>query len=58
MKLIFRGVTPGEGMVVDALTEGFFGRTPVVPLAMEKSWKRAEVEDVTTSHSPVISTTP
>ena len=45
-------------MVVDALAEGFFGRTPIVPPTMEKSWRRAEVEDVTTSQSPVIPAVP
>ena len=45
-------------MAVDALTEGFFGRTPVVPPTMERSWRRAEVEDVTTTQSPVISAAP
>ena len=56
--LIFKGVTPGEVMPVGALTEGFFGGTPVVPPTMERSWRRAEVEDITTSQSPVISATP
>ena len=57
-RLVFRGVTAGEGMAMDALAEGFFGRTPVIPLTMEKSWRRAEVEDITTSQSTVISTMP
>ena len=45
-------------MAVDALAKEFFGRTPVVPPTMERSWRRAEVEDVTTSESPVITGTP
>ena len=45
-------------MVVDALAEGFFGRTPIISPTMEKSWKRAEVEDVTTSQSLVIPAAP
>ena len=40
---------------MDALTEGFFGRTPVVLPTMEKSWRRAEVEDITTSQSTMAS---
>ena len=54
-RLIFGGVTPGEGMDMDVLAEGYFGRTPVVPPTMEKSWRRAEVEDITMSQSTVIS---
>ena len=37
------------------LTEGFFGRTPIVPPTMEKPWRKAEVEDITTSQSTMIS---
>ena len=45
-------------MTVDAPTEGFFGRTPIVTPTMERSWRRAEIKDITTSQSPVISATP
>ena len=35
-----------------------FVEHPVVPPTMERSWRRAEVEDITTSQSPVISAAP
>ena len=57
-RLIFRRVTPGEGIVVNALTEGYFGKAHIVPPTMEKSWRRAEVEAVTTPQSPVIPAAP
>ena len=45
-------------MAMDALAEGFFGQTTLVPPTVERSWRRADAEDITTSQSTMISTTP
>ena len=57
-RLVFRGVTPGEGMAIDALTEGFFGQTTIVPPTVERTWRRTDAEDITTFQSMLIPTTP
>ena len=43
---------------MDALAEGFFGRTTIVPPTVERTWRRADAEDITTSQSTLIPTTP